>query len=257
MSSQCTCFMTSVFLILRMVTPEVQVEGCGPSDNESDSEKWWATKFIRAGTLQKTRKSPPPIRISDRQIKVHGFSEADQTQLYSQVQNAATSGRQGLGKSSVRKVAGAKIGQGKQTTFSSDDEDDQAVSDRQQGPNSDVQEGTEHVICMVAPGSISGLNSIGDRKAQKKPKMKSSTGQHQELKENRSDAKRIKNLRKLASKTLKVHGGQLKVAKLCKFIKKALNSTENQSKYCSDEVKVVLKASKKFKVDGKLAIRVR
>lgn len=207
--------------------------------------------------MQKPKKSASQVQNRKVQIKVHGFSETDQTNLYTQVQDAATSGRQGLGTSSVRKVSGAKISQGKQITFSSDDESDQANERMLSKPSADSQKGDGLSIDKVAPTTRCGLSATAGKTGHKKPKMKSRTTQHVELDENCSNHERIKSLRRLASKTLKVHGGQLKIAKLCRLVKKELISTESKSTCCLDELKIVLETSKKIKVDGKLAIKVK
>eukprot|EP00873_Tetraselmis_striata_P002389 jgi/Tetstr1/422653/TSEL_013458.t1 len=85
------------------------------SDSDHDASAWWANIFCRGGALGSKGRA-----VKDAQ---RGFSEADQEKLYNTTQAGATTGKQGLGRSSLpRKVAGARFAGKKTKLAGSDDE---------------------------------------------------------------------------------------------------------------------------------------
>ncbi len=106
---------------------------------------WWSNYFIigpRAGSKGEKR------RIKKKSI---GFSEKDQENLYSSAHDNATTGRVGLGRSSMpKKVAGVRWS-GTKTRLGSDDDADsesnQSEEDEEEGQEEDVE------ITIVMPSS--------------------------------------------------------------------------------------------------------
>lgn len=114
----------------RLQAPSSGDDECTEAELENENGQWWSQRFVRAGTLQKRKRNVyRSSSTTKNSIKVHGFSEIDQTNLCAKVHDAATIGKQGLGIASVKKIGGAKTGQGKRLTFSSDDEDGQFDGD--------------------------------------------------------------------------------------------------------------------------------
>eukprot|EP00898_Chlorokybus_atmophyticus_P009276 jgi/Chlat1/979/Chrsp108S01397 len=78
---------------------------------------WWRRLFVRGGQLGAIR--DPEQETGE---VVRGFSEKDQEDLYTQVQNKSIAGKKGLGVDGLpKKVAGARWG-GTKMTFDDDDE---------------------------------------------------------------------------------------------------------------------------------------
>lgn len=110
-------------------SPEVEEPSEAEEDEiepEDETSKWWAGRFMRAGTLQKPKKTGSNGAVFGQQkkaaIKIHGFSEEDQTNLWTRAQEGASKGRKGLGDAAVKKIGGEKVGQGKRTVFSEEEE---------------------------------------------------------------------------------------------------------------------------------------
>eukprot|EP00244_Chara_vulgaris_P014162 TRINITY_DN869_c0_g1_i8.p1 TRINITY_DN869_c0_g1~~TRINITY_DN869_c0_g1_i8.p1 ORF type:complete len:750 (+),score=217.82 TRINITY_DN869_c0_g1_i8:369-2618(+) len=101
---------------------------------------WWGSKFgfVQAGTLvgssemdneRANRDERDGKSSSKDEIQISMFQEEDQERLYKAVQDKATTGKMGLGRSSMpKKVAGARW-TGKKMQFCSDDEEDEDDED--------------------------------------------------------------------------------------------------------------------------------
>lgn len=231
---------------------------------EKDCHMWWAERFVRAGTLQKQKRTVSVSKnIAKSSITVHGFSEIDQTNLCTQVQDAATVGKQGLGIASVKKVGGAKTGQGKRLVFSSDAEIESDTVGEDHPPANTAQisdptwksEETVHEGQALQPSSeqydtkseLCTLKFVADNKIPasefqadcKKPKC------------GLTDKKRI--IVKCASKILKRNGGKLQTEKLCDFVMKK-SIWPGSHKSLRLEIKDILETSKNIVV-GKKFVR--
>ena len=122
------------------------------SDAEDPSEmvppstnSWWSNYFVlgpRAGSKGEKR------RVAKKSI---GFSEKDQENLYSSAHDNATTGRVGLGRSSMpKKVAGVRWA-GTKTRLDSDDDDDDDDDNSNDSNQSEQEEEEDVAITIVMP----------------------------------------------------------------------------------------------------------
>lgn len=112
-----------------------------------DAGQWWSGYFMRSGRMGAMK------RPGSKGIKAGGFSEQDQTDLYTRVQDGATQGRVGLGRSSMpKKVAGARW-EGKRMKLGSDSEDEQEEVEDGDEERQQIEEGieAEEGIVIVLP----------------------------------------------------------------------------------------------------------
>jgi len=87
----------------------------GEQDEDArDDGYWWSSYFVKGGRMGSLRRA--------NRSKARGFSEQDQTDLYTRVRDGVTQGRVGLGRSSLPKKVGGARWQGKKVTFGSDSE---------------------------------------------------------------------------------------------------------------------------------------
>ncbi|BDA43531.1 probable PIN2/TERF1-interacting telomerase inhibitor 1 at N-terminal half [Coccomyxa sp. Obi] len=95
-------------------------------DDGPQEKKWWHGYFTPAGRLGSAAPAKIPSSALAPQVKVNGFSEADQENLYHLAHDKKGQGRQGLGIASrPKKVAGARW-QGKKTTIEDSEEEKDA-----------------------------------------------------------------------------------------------------------------------------------
>ena len=172
-------------------------------------KSWWMGLFVRAGRMGSTRKELKSKKVT---AKV-GFSEKDQENLYTDVHNHATHGKQGLGIGDApKKVAGARW-QGTKTKLDSDDEDEEAVADEQDEEASSEEEDTGIVVLSAKkPAQIDSLKSQPreEKKKGKKPKDSQSEKKvdvvEMAAKILREEKSRALSLKELKSRYLKAAG---------------------------------------------------
>ena len=215
-------------------------------DDEDDAdamvdttECWWSNYFVRRGRMGSLRRKLPD--------RARGFSEKDQTDVYTAAQENATQGRIGLGRSSMpKKVAGVRWG-GTKTRLDSDDDDDDDEEDGDEEDDEkavaaalekqDREEEAQGVV-ITLPG---GKKYVRDEKSIKKY---GGDGD--------GDGKKEIKWKKVVAEVLKGEaGGMMKM----KALQKAVMEKEGLGKERKIEVAVAVAAaveeSSKFKLRGK------
>ncbi|CAL8468505.1 g8045 [Coccomyxa elongata] len=122
-------------------------------DDGHQEKRWWHGYFTPAGRLG----SAAPAKLSSStltpQVKVNGFSEADQENLYHLAHDKKGQGRQGLGIASrPKKVAGARW-QGRKTTIEDSEEEQDAKGEAGPAESEDCSDDTQ--IFSEEPASAS------------------------------------------------------------------------------------------------------
>ncbi|GMH32845.1 hypothetical protein BSKO_00679 [Bryopsis sp. KO-2023] len=238
------------------------------SAQEDESSKWWARKFMRAGTLQKPKKTGSN-GMSFRQgkkaaINIHGFSEQDQTNLWTRAQEGASKGRKGLGEAAIKKIGGEKVGQGKRTVFSGEESGPEECGDGGNVTSEPASEAKQEVEREATSSreqdcvgdENGGLGGKGPKeKKTKKSKRKSNKVGSKESKNADKENFDEKKLLKIALEELKANGGQLKFRKLCKLVLTGLDSGKAENEARLEQLKTVLGNSRKVEFDGKVVKR--
>ncbi|GAX73190.1 hypothetical protein CEUSTIGMA_g643.t1 [Chlamydomonas eustigma] len=158
------------------------------------TKSWWSGVFVRAGRVGSSkrelhkRKPGRVVESDDARQKAAGFNEHDQENLYTQVHQGATQGKQGLGRADApKKVAGARWA-GTKTKLGSDSEHEEwkdRLNDREDSSNkeSELEDAVndEAVVVYaskkeVADGQlgcrkvlIGGVSKEGDQDKNRKP----------------------------------------------------------------------------------------
>jgi Pin2-interacting protein X1 len=176
-------------------------EAAGPSvpeDMAVPDDAWWSNYFVR-GPRAGSRREMLNIK------KKVGFSEKDQEDLYTNAHDHATTGRVGLGRSSMpKKVAGVRW-QGKKTKLGdSDDDDEVAVEDVEM-----EEEAEEDVkIQIVMP----------DSKRRKTGDPMFASVLHGALSQEKKKSMKLKALVKHALKTMEARGNVCEKKQITEFI---------------------------------------
>lgn len=177
-------------------------EAAGPSvpeDMPVPDDAWWSNYFVR-GPRAGSRREKLNIK------KKVGFSEKDQEDLYTNAHDHATTGRVGLGRSSMpKKVAGVRW-QGKKTKLGdSDDEDDEEAS----GEDVEMEEEEDDVqIQIVMP----------DSKRRKTGESMFASVLHSALSQEKKKSMKLKALVKYAVKTIEAGGTVCEKKQITEFI---------------------------------------
>ena len=99
----------------------------------------------------KVRAQPTKDAVKQQDITIHGFSEADQTELYTRAQSHKTTGRLGLGQGSAPKKIGGARWEGTKTRLDSDSECDDEPDTT---PEEEALENSDDPFCDVLPGGV-------------------------------------------------------------------------------------------------------
>jgi Pin2-interacting protein X1 len=137
------------------------------SEKDEDlSEYWWSSYFVRRGKMGSLRRTAPN--------RARGFSEQDQTDLYTKAQDGATQGRVGLGRASMpKKVAGTRwIGKKKKLGSDSENESgSEGEEERRHAKEADALEKKEaeeeekRGVVVVLPGGGGALEKVKNEAA--------------------------------------------------------------------------------------------
>ncbi|GBG82646.1 hypothetical protein CBR_g35011 [Chara braunii] len=175
--------------------------------------EWWGSKFgfVRGGTLcgsserdaQRANGDERDAKpSSEDKIQISMFQEEDQERLYKTVQDNATTGKMGLGRSSMpKKVAGARW-TGKKMQFCSDDEEDDDDNEGMDsdnclpngscgGTSTETAPGPEDDVPSVAkePCEDSDANCVKNAvQPDEGEQVEKPTGQHKEMKSKKEKA---------------------------------------------------------------------
>lgn len=104
-------------------------------------DRWWSNYFVR-GPRAGSKREKSSIR------KTKGFSEQDQENLFTSAHDGATTGRIGLGRSSMpKKVAGVRW-QGTKTRLDDDSDDEQDVEENKECSSTDDDDDVQIKIVM-------------------------------------------------------------------------------------------------------------
>lgn len=206
-------------------------DGAGSGDEAPVIKSWWMGLFVKAGKMGSTRKE---LKSKTVTVKA-GFSEKDQENLYSDVHNHATHGKQGLGIGDApKKVAGARW-QGTKTRLDSDDEDEAADPEDEEASSEEEDTGIV-VLSAKKPVQIDHPEPLMEKKRKKA----------EEKPSNEIDVERlaVKILSEEKSKSL-----SLKELK-SRFLKASGLSNEDK-KEGKRLIKAIKASTDKFKLEGK------
>jgi len=206
------------------------------TDEEDLAAYWWSSYFVRRGKMGSLRRTAPNC--------ARGFSEQDQTDLFTKTYDGATQGRVGLGRSSMpKKVAGARW-EGKKKKLGSDSEDSVSEGEQEQREakeaaaleKKEAEEEEARGVVVVLPG---GVGSVARTKKRKK-EARQATGE-----------KKVKWKKAVAAVLSKENSGSMNFRAVVKAVMAAEKLDKNRKTEASEAIFAVVEGSSKFKLDGK------
>ncbi|KAG7669838.1 hypothetical protein Ndes2437B_g06027 [Nannochloris sp. 'desiccata'] len=205
-------------------------------DNEDLTEYWWSSYFVRRGKMGSLRRTAPN--------RARGFSEQEQTDLYTKAQDGARQGRVGLGRSSMpKKVAGARW-EGKKKKLGSDSEDSESESEQERREakeaaaleKKEAEEEEIRGVVVVLPGGGGGVAPIEKRKKEGIQTI---------------EGRKIKWKKVVADVLARENSGSMKLKAVVKAVMEAEKLDKNRKTEASEAIVTVVEGSSKFKLDGK------
>jgi len=216
---------------------ELKDDYTGSADEEDLTAYWWSSYFVRRGKMGSLRRTAPN--------RARGFSEQDQTDLYTKAHDGATQGRVGLGRSSMpKKVAGARW-EGKKTKLGSDSDDSESKGERErreakesaaiEKKETEAEEARGVVVVLPDGG---GRSAVPIKKG-KKEAIQAVAG------------KKIKWKKAVSEVLSKENSGSMKLKAVVRAVMEAEKLDKNRKTEASEAIVTVVEGSSKFKLDGK------
>jgi Pin2-interacting protein X1 len=199
-------------------------------DEEDSTEYWWSSYFVRRGKMGSLRRTA----IN----RARGFSEQDQTDLFTKAHDGATLGRVGLGRSSLpKKVAGARwIGKKKKLGSDSEDSESEGEQERREEKEAaalekkEAEEEEARGVVVVLPGGGGGAVEKGKKEA---------------------GDKKIKWKKVVSDVLSRENSGSMKLKAVIKAVMEAEGLSKSRKTEASEAITGVVEGSSKFKLDGK------